>query len=163
LAVGSKARPAPWPGAEGRGLHYFVTLRDLEGLDRAARPGQHAVVVGGGLIGVEGVEILLHPRLKVTVAIREDWYFPPAPHPPRSEGGVRDPRDLVLPARPRRPRGAAGRRAPARPRGGRAPRRQRRGGAARPGGCDRGRASYSRPPGGGCRGRHRDGVRSRRL
>src|SRR5262249_17266011 len=44
LAVGSKARPAPWPGAEGRGLHYFVTLRDLEGLDRAARPGQHAVV-----------------------------------------------------------------------------------------------------------------------
>src|SRR5712692_6213169 len=34
LAVGSKARPAPWPGGQGPGLHYFVTLRDLERLDR---------------------------------------------------------------------------------------------------------------------------------
>jgi len=28
LAVGSKGRTAPWPDAEGEGLHYFVTLRD---------------------------------------------------------------------------------------------------------------------------------------
>jgi NADPH-dependent 2,4-dienoyl-CoA reductase/sulfur reductase-like enzyme len=76
LAVGSKARPAPWPGAEGPGLHYFVTLRDLEGLDRGTRPGQRALVVGGGLIGVEVAEILLHRGLEVTFAVRENWYFP---------------------------------------------------------------------------------------
>ncbi len=76
LAVGSKAREAPWPGAPGAGLHYFVTLRDLEGLDRAARRGGRAVVVGGGLIGVEVAEILKARGLQVTFVIRESWYFP---------------------------------------------------------------------------------------
>jgi NADPH-dependent 2,4-dienoyl-CoA reductase/sulfur reductase-like enzyme len=76
LAVGSKARPAPWPGALGPGLHYFVTLRDLEALDREARPGMRAAVVGGGLIGVEAAEILHDRGLEVTFVIRENWYFP---------------------------------------------------------------------------------------
>jgi len=76
LAVGSKARSAPWPGAAGPGLHYFVTLRDLEGLDRDARKGARAVVIGGGLIGVEVAEILHHRGLQVTFLIRENWYFP---------------------------------------------------------------------------------------
>jgi NADPH-dependent 2,4-dienoyl-CoA reductase/sulfur reductase-like enzyme len=76
LASGSRARPAPWPGAAGPGLHYFVTLRDLEGLDREARPGLRAVVIGGGLIGVEVAEILHDRGLAVTFVIRENWYFP---------------------------------------------------------------------------------------
>jgi NADPH-dependent 2,4-dienoyl-CoA reductase/sulfur reductase-like enzyme len=78
LAVGSKARPAPWPGADGPGVHGFVTLRDLEGLDAAARPGGRAVVIGGGLIGVEVAEVLKHRGLHVTFVIRETWYFPVA-------------------------------------------------------------------------------------
>lgn len=76
LAVGSKGRTAPWPGSEGPGLHYFVTLRDLEGLDRDAQPGRRAVVIGGGLIGVEVAEVLLKRGLHVTFVIRESWYFP---------------------------------------------------------------------------------------
>jgi NADPH-dependent 2,4-dienoyl-CoA reductase/sulfur reductase-like enzyme len=76
LAVGSKARAAPWPGAEGPGLHYFVTLRDLEGLDREAQKGGRAVVIGGGLIGVEVAEVLHDRGLHVTFLIRENWYFP---------------------------------------------------------------------------------------
>jgi NADPH-dependent 2,4-dienoyl-CoA reductase/sulfur reductase-like enzyme len=76
LAVGSRARPAPWPGAEGAGLHYFVSLRDLERLDADARPGARAVIVGGGLIGVELAEILLKRGLRVSFVIRENWYFP---------------------------------------------------------------------------------------
>jgi NADPH-dependent 2,4-dienoyl-CoA reductase/sulfur reductase-like enzyme len=76
LAVGSRGRPAPWPGAEGPGVHCFVTLGDLEGLDREARAGMRAVVVGGGLIGVEVAEVLHHRGLHVTFVIRENWYFP---------------------------------------------------------------------------------------
>jgi NADPH-dependent 2,4-dienoyl-CoA reductase/sulfur reductase-like enzyme len=76
LALGSKGRAAPWPGAEGAGVHYFVTLRDLEGLDRQARAGMRAVVIGGGLIGVETAEILRQRGLHVTFLIRESWYFP---------------------------------------------------------------------------------------
>jgi len=76
IAAGSRGRRAPWPGAEGPGLHYFVTLRDLEGLDRHARKGDRAVVIGGGLIGVEVAEILHDRGLRVTFVIRENWYFP---------------------------------------------------------------------------------------
>ncbi len=76
LAVGSKGRAAPWPGAEGPGVHYFVTLRDLEGLDRDAARDSRAVVIGGGLIGVEAAEILHDRGLPVTFVVRENWYFP---------------------------------------------------------------------------------------
>src|SRR5262245_7618256 len=76
LAVGSKGRPAPWPGSQGPGLHYFVTLGDLMHLDREARRGMRAAVVGGGLIGVEVAEILLNRGLGVSFVIRENWYFP---------------------------------------------------------------------------------------
>jgi NADPH-dependent 2,4-dienoyl-CoA reductase/sulfur reductase-like enzyme len=78
LAVGSKARPAPWAGADGPGLHYFVSLRDLEALDREARKGLRAAVIGGGLIGVEVAEILHARGLHVTFVVRENWYFPAA-------------------------------------------------------------------------------------
>lgn len=76
LAVGSKGRPAPWPGSEGEGVHYFVSLQDLEGLDREARPGMRAIVVGGGLIGVEVAEVLHDRGLHVVFVVRENWYFP---------------------------------------------------------------------------------------
>jgi NADPH-dependent 2,4-dienoyl-CoA reductase/sulfur reductase-like enzyme len=76
LASGSVARPAPWPGSAGPGLHYFVTLSDLTGLDADAKEGMRAVVIGGGLIGVEVAEILHDRGLAVTFVIRENWYFP---------------------------------------------------------------------------------------
>lgn len=76
LTLGSKGRTAPWPGSEGPGVHCFVTLRDLEGLDRHAKRGGRAVVIGGGLIGVEAAEILHNRGLHVTFLIRDNWYFP---------------------------------------------------------------------------------------
>lgn len=78
LAVGSAGRRPAWSGAEGSGVHFFVTVQDLAGLDRAARPGMRAAVVGGGLIGVEVAEILKARGLQVTFVIREAWYFPVA-------------------------------------------------------------------------------------
>lgn len=78
LAVGSRGRPAPWPGAEGPGVHHFVTLADLAGLERDARRGQRAAIVGGGLIGVEVAEVLHDRGLHVSFLIREPWYFPVA-------------------------------------------------------------------------------------
>lgn len=76
LAVGSKARPLPTPGAEGPGVHRFVTLRDLEALDAAARPGMRVAAIGGGLIGVEVAEVLHHRGCRVHWLIREPSYFP---------------------------------------------------------------------------------------
>lgn len=76
IAAGSIARRAPWPGSQGPGVHSYVTLGDHEGLDREAKKGKRAVVIGGGLIGIEVAEILHHRGLHVTFVIREDWYFP---------------------------------------------------------------------------------------
>lgn len=82
LAVGSRARPAPWPAAaNGPGVHPFVTLPDMEALDRAARPGMSVAVIGGGLIGVEAAEVLHLRGLRTHFLIREPWYFPVALDP----------------------------------------------------------------------------------
>lgn len=78
LAVGSVARPLPWAPDQGPGVHHFVTLADLEKLDAAAKPGQVAAVVGGGLIGVEVAEVLHQRGLRVHFLVREPWYFPVA-------------------------------------------------------------------------------------
>jgi NADPH-dependent 2,4-dienoyl-CoA reductase/sulfur reductase-like enzyme len=81
LAVGSVGRTLPGAPPDGPGLHRFVTLGDLEKLDRETKPGQSAAVIGGGLIGVEAAEILLHRGLSVRFLVREPWYFPMALDP----------------------------------------------------------------------------------
>lgn len=80
LATGSLANRIPWPGLEAvsEGLVHFVTLQDLERCERLTRPGAKAVVVGGGLIGVELVECLVHHGVDTTFLIREPWYWPAA-------------------------------------------------------------------------------------
>ena len=79
LAVGSRARRMPWPGAyDGPGIHHFVTLPELEALDQAAKPGMSVAVLGGGLIGVEAAEVLHLRGLKTHFLVREPWYFPVA-------------------------------------------------------------------------------------
>ena len=115
LATGSRGRRAPWPGAEGPGLHYFVTKHELEALDREARPGMHAAVVGGGLIGVEVAEVLHDRGLHVSFVIREEWYFPVALD--RNEADAR----RGAPACPRHRRAARGVGRVDRPRLGRPP------------------------------------------
>ena len=80
LATGSLANRIPWPGLDAvrEGLVHFVTLADLAECERLTRPGAKAVVVGGGLIGVELVECLVHHGVDTTFLIREPWYWPAA-------------------------------------------------------------------------------------
>src|SRR2546425_10867491 len=81
LAVGSCGRPAPWPGSPGPGVHYFVTLGDLEGLDREALKGQRAVVIGGGGVGGGGGGSPANRGPPVALGVRPNWDLPPAPGP----------------------------------------------------------------------------------
>ncbi len=41
-------------------------------------PPKHPVVVGGGLIGIEAVEVMVAAGLKPTCLIREEWFWPMA-------------------------------------------------------------------------------------
>ena len=80
IATGAAPNRIPWNGMDQarEGVVHFVSLQDLEECERLTRPGGNAVVVGGGLIGVELVECLVHHKMNVTFLVREPWYWPMA-------------------------------------------------------------------------------------
>jgi 3-phenylpropionate/trans-cinnamate dioxygenase ferredoxin reductase subunit len=53
LATGSRPRLLPVPGAELAGVYYLRTAADVDRLRAEVRPGQRAVIIGGGYIGLE--------------------------------------------------------------------------------------------------------------
>ncbi len=78
LACGSLPNQLDLPGLSriSEGVAHFVTLQDLERCEALTPSTEEAVVIGGGLIGVELVECLLYHRKKVTFIVREPWYWP---------------------------------------------------------------------------------------
>ena len=88
LATGAIPQLFHWVGLEqelenGRnqsvpssGLVHFVSLQDLDACESLVSTTQEAVVVGGGLIGIELVECLAHQGIKVTFLIREPFFWP---------------------------------------------------------------------------------------
>jgi NAD(P)H-nitrite reductase large subunit len=111
IACGSSPRPAPWQGGALRGVGHFVTLQDLEWLERElygsvrerppradahlaltssdspyrvresaaekrGRPATQPAVVGGGLIGIEAVEVMVAMGKRPRFFVREEWFWP---------------------------------------------------------------------------------------
>jgi ferredoxin-nitrate reductase len=68
LATGSRPFLPPIAGVDGAHVRVFRTPSDVEGLAAACRRGcTHAVVVGGGLLGLEAAAGLLTRGVQVTV------------------------------------------------------------------------------------------------
>ncbi len=80
LAVGSTPRKVPFKGLDAvkEGVVNFVSMQDLEACERLTWSTEQAVVVGGGLIGIELVESLLHHKVTTTFLVREETYWPVA-------------------------------------------------------------------------------------
>ncbi len=80
LATGSVGERPNWPGLDQtrEGVVHFVTLDDLAECERLTPSTSEAVIVGGGLIGVELAECLVYHRRKVTFLIRAPGYWPGA-------------------------------------------------------------------------------------
>lgn len=80
LATGSVPRRLDAPGLtpDLAGLVHFVSMQDLDVCERFAPSTREAVVVGGGLIGIELVECLAHHGVRTTFLVREPWYWPVA-------------------------------------------------------------------------------------
>lgn len=76
IASGSLGVKAPWSGGELDGVGNFVTWQDMEWLMTEMKSAKKAIVVGGGLIGIEVAEILLKADIKVNMLVREDWFWP---------------------------------------------------------------------------------------
>jgi len=75
LATGGKPNMFGWPGQDLDGVCNMTGLKDLERLEAVRSRLERAVVVGGGLIGIELVEMMLHDHVPVTYLVREPWYW----------------------------------------------------------------------------------------
>ncbi len=78
LAVGSKPNKFGWPGENLNGVQGLYSKQDLDLLEKNAPNNEtckHAVVVGGGLIGIEMVEMLLTRDIPVTFLVREHSFW----------------------------------------------------------------------------------------
>jgi len=80
LALGSKPRALDCVGVDEvrSGLVNFVSMQDLDACEGSVPRAKHAVVVGGGLIGIELVECLRHHRVPTTFLLRDPYYWPAA-------------------------------------------------------------------------------------
>ncbi|MFQ5608444.1 MAG: NAD(P)/FAD-dependent oxidoreductase [Candidatus Zixiibacteriota bacterium] len=78
IASGSLASEGKYPGADLDGVGYFVTRQNLEWLQDYAKNSRRAVVIGGGLIGIEALEVLHLAGLEVTFLVRERHFWPVA-------------------------------------------------------------------------------------
>jgi nitrite reductase (NADH) large subunit len=67
LATGSDPIRLPLPGADLAGVVTFRDLDDVEAMVAAARPGARAVVIGGGLLGIEAAYGLAKRGMAATV------------------------------------------------------------------------------------------------
>lgn len=75
LAVGSVPVMHDWKGMDLEGVQGMYGLPDLERLENLTPRIRRAVVVGGGLIGVELAEMLHSRQIPVTFLVREPLYF----------------------------------------------------------------------------------------
>ncbi len=76
IACGAVPAMYNWPGQDLDGVGNFVTWQNLQWLQEKSKTAKKAVVVGGGLIGIETVEVLLQAGIDVTFLVREDYYWP---------------------------------------------------------------------------------------
>ncbi|MEM7575059.1 MAG: FAD/NAD(P)-binding oxidoreductase [Bacteroidota bacterium] len=84
IACGSKYNKFGWPGQDLERVRGMVSYQDLEYLEKHTPSIQQAVVVGGGLIGIELAEMLHSRQIPVSLLIREGSYWSNALPPEES-------------------------------------------------------------------------------
>jgi len=75
LGTGSKPNKFGWPGQDLPGVQGLYSYQDLETLEANTKNCKRAVIVGGGLIGIELAEMLASRKIPVTFLIREKSFW----------------------------------------------------------------------------------------
>ena len=77
LAVGSKPNKFGWPGQNLKGVQGLYSKQDLDLMEEntSEHKVERAVIVGGGLIGVEMAEMLHSRNIPVSFFVREDKFW----------------------------------------------------------------------------------------
>lgn len=78
IATGSKPNKFGWPGQDLDGVTGMYSKQDLETIEKYAPNNKicrRAVIIGGGLIGIELAEMLNSRNIPVTFLVREDSFW----------------------------------------------------------------------------------------
>lgn len=76
IATGSKPNKFGWPGQDLSGVQGLYSKQDLELMETNTQIGvQRAVIVGGGLIGIEMAEMLAYKKIPVIFLVRESGFW----------------------------------------------------------------------------------------
>lgn len=75
LATGSQSNKFGWKGQDLDGVQGLYSYQDLELMEKNTKNVQRAVILGGGLIGVEMAEMLHSRHIPVTYLIREKHFW----------------------------------------------------------------------------------------
>jgi NAD(P)H-nitrite reductase large subunit len=75
VSTGSKPNKFGWPGQDLKGVQGLYSFQDLENMELYTKNISRAVIVGGGLIGIEMAEMLLSRNIQVTFLVRESSFW----------------------------------------------------------------------------------------
>lgn len=75
IASGSKSNKFGWPGQDLAGVQGLYHYQDLENMERHSAGLRRAVIVGGGLIGIEMAEMFHSRHIPVTFLVREKNFW----------------------------------------------------------------------------------------
>ena len=76
IAAGSVTHRYSWPGQELKGVRGLYSLGDLESMQTETTNCTQAVIIGGGLIGIEMAEMLHSRNIPVRMLLRDRHYWP---------------------------------------------------------------------------------------
>ncbi|MFK7923549.1 MAG: NAD(P)/FAD-dependent oxidoreductase [Bacteroidia bacterium] len=85
LATGSVPNKYGWPGQDLKGVQGMVSKQDLDSMEEYSKDLEHAVIIGGGLIGIEMAEMFHSRHIPVTFLVREKSFWSGVMPPEESE------------------------------------------------------------------------------
>ena len=75
IACGSKPNKFGWPGQDLERVYGMYSYQDLEAMEKYSEGLKEAVIVGGGLIGIEMAEMFHSRHIPVTFLVREASFW----------------------------------------------------------------------------------------
>jgi NAD(P)H-nitrite reductase large subunit len=75
IACGSQSNFFAWPGEDLKGVQALYSYQDLQKMEENTRSIRNAVIIGGGLIGVEMAEMLHSRKIHTTMLVREPAFW----------------------------------------------------------------------------------------
>lgn len=75
IATGARPRTLDVPGKTLKNLFYLRSMSDSKTIRNAAEKAKHAIVIGGGFIGMEVASVLAQKGIEVSMIVNDDRVF----------------------------------------------------------------------------------------